>query len=299
MAKCIICGDEITAVNKEHIIPFSLGNKNFTINAICRECNSLLGEKIDDETANSILAKVFRQQNGIPGHSGKIPNAFAEGVGENGEIIRLSKDFKPTIVTKVSVDDNKIHYQGSSKEEAIEIANKKLKRKKLPQLTEEQKNEIMTKEPEKYQPTISYNFSLNLNKINLEWIKIAYETLYYLFGEKIFAEKSIMELRQILYEYLYNDTYDEKIIQGKVGFIDKSLQQIIDNLNQNLDFLKKTLNDSVVHLIGVISENNELRIMIQVEGMLTGAVRVTVNDSSIYESATLMIGYPSGEIINQ
>ncbi len=27
MAKCIICGDEITAVNKEHIIPFSLGNK--------------------------------------------------------------------------------------------------------------------------------------------------------------------------------------------------------------------------------------------------------------------------------
>lgn len=290
MADCIICGKEIVEETDEHIIPFSLGNKHFIIKAICKKCNSLIGEKIDNECTNNMMAQIFRQQNGIAGHSGSVPNAFAKGKDEKGEDIRVSKEMKPTIVPRDYSDDKHIHIVTSTVDEAINIIEKKLKRKGLPPLTEEQKQKILDSKPEKYHPTISYDFSLNLHKIYLEWIKIAFETLYYQYGEGIFLEESVLQLRKILYDYLYCDKYDKELISGKVG-------TSINELEMPLDKLKVCLNEKVVHIIHVNSTGDELIILIMVESMAKGAVKLKIKDSSKFSSHLYMVCYPSGNVI--
>ena len=292
MAKCIICGKEIDKENEEHIIPFALGNKKFTINSICQTCNSLIGEKIDDESTNNMLAQIVRQLYGIPGHSGVVPNAFAKGKNEKGEDIRVSKEMKPTIVPRDYSDDEHINIVVSSVKEGIAIVEKKLNRRGLPPLTEEQIQKIQETKPEKYHPIISYNCSLNLNKIKLEWIIIEFETLFYQHGEKILHEESMMQLKEVLYSYLYLDKYDDELLIGKVGTPK-------DKLNIPLDDLKMVLNEKAVHLIQVISESNELTVLILVEGMLEGAVKIPVSDSSKYVSTLYMICYPSGNILKE
>lgn len=292
MMRCIICDNEIDEENEEHIIPFALGNKKFTINSICKKCNSLLGQKIDNETTENIMAQLFRQQNDIPGHSGTVPNAFAKGKNEKGEDIRVSKDMKPTIVPRDYSDNKKIHIVAPSVEQAEAIIEKKLKRKGLPPLTEEQKRKIRETKPEKYQPEISYQFSLNLDKLKLEWIRIAFETLYYQHGEEILQEESICQLKKILYDYLYFDKYDKKLINGKIGTT-KDKKELPE-----LDALKQLLNEKVIHLIQVISKNNEITVLIIAEGMIDGAVKIPVSDSSKYNSKTYMILYPSGNIVD-
>lgn len=290
MALCIICGKEIDKETDEHIIPFSLGNKHFIIKSICKKCNSLLGEKIDDECTNNMMAQMFRQQNGIAGHSKSVPNAFAKGKDEKGEDIRVSKEMKPTIVPRDYSDDKCIHIVTSTADEAIDIIEKKLKRKGLPPLTEEQKQKILNTKPEKYHPTISYDLSLNLHKFYLEWIKIAFETLYYQYGEEIFLEESVLQLRKILYDFIYLDKYDENLINGKVGIP-------INEKKMPLDKLKECLKDNVVHIIHFDCVNNELTILIMVEGMVNGAVKLKIKDSSKFSSHLYMICYPSGNII--
>ncbi len=290
MNKCIICDNTIEKDNEEHIIPYALGNKRFTIKSICRKCNSLLGEKIDNESTNNFMAMLVRQNYGIPGHSGGVPNAFAKGKNEKGEDIRVSKDMKPTIVTRDYSDDKHIHIVTSSAEEAIKIAEKKFKRLGLSSLPEEQKQKIRETKSEKYYPTVYYNVSFDLQKINLELIKIAFETMYYQYGEEILAEESILQLKKILYDYLYLDKYDDELIKGKVG-------RTKEEFDLHLDDAKAALNETVIHVVQAISENNEIKVFIKVEGMFTGAIKIKVSDSSKYASKLYLICYPSGNII--
>ncbi|MDE7164741.1 MAG: HNH endonuclease [Clostridiales bacterium] len=297
MSNCIICGNPITESSVEHIIPKALGNKKFVIHAVCKQCNSLLGEKIDCGSTNNIGAKLFRQQHGIKGNSNKVPNPFERGIGENGEEIRLSADMKPSIVPRIEEDENGFHVTASSAEEAIAMADKKLKRMGQPALTEEQKQTIRSKKPTKYQPKISYETSFDLHKINLEWIKIAYETLYKQFGEDILSESSMEELRSILYEYLYEDKYNKELIKGKIA-IPSNQSGVDEEFNQSKSALKQETGNDVVHIIQVISENNEITVAIFVEGMVSAVVRIKVSDSSKYESKTHIILYPSGDILD-
>lgn len=292
MSNCIICGNPIVEKSIEHIIPQALGNKKFVIDRVCKKCNSLLGDKIDCGCTNNILAKLFRQQNNIKGNSNRVPNAFECGKGENGEDIRLSMDMKPSIVPRAKQEGESFHVVASSAEEAIEMIEKKLKRLGRPPLTEEQKEKIRQKKPERYQPTISFETSLDLQKINLEWIKIAFETLFYQHGEEILQEQSIAQLRKILYDYLYLTQYDSDIIAGKVGVP-------ADTTSVPTEELKKVLNDNVIHIIQVSSVGNELRVLMLIEGMLTGAVNIQVEDSSKYCTKTYIVCYPSGNIIEE
>lgn len=58
MKKCIICKKikEDGEFNKEHIIPESIGG-SLTIENVCKECNSKLGEEIDSKIVNDFFIK--------------------------------------------------------------------------------------------------------------------------------------------------------------------------------------------------------------------------------------------------
>lgn len=295
MSKCIICGQEIDKECEEHIIPYALGNKHFIIRSVCKTCNSLMGEKIDAEITDSLSGKIVRSQYGIKGHSKKEPNPFKEGETSDGDRIRLSPDFKPNLVPKVTRDENVYHISTSSKEEALDIIKKIYLRNVKKTLTEEQKEKLCTqmKRTQTY-PEIQFHFEFNIEKFYLELVKVAFETLYYQEGEKILLEESILNLQKILHDYIYKEQYDKELIEGIIGLPSENDSKDID---ERLSDLKKQLSEQVVHLIYVLSINNELIVLSNVEGMLKGAVKIPVKDSNNYKTKMYFICYPSGNIL--
>ncbi|MDZ4298491.1 MAG: HNH endonuclease [Moraxellaceae bacterium] len=81
MIYCPYTNSEIeeSEVNREHIIPLSLGGINGFEIPVCKTFNSVAGSKIDGKLANDFLVLMKRNEHDIRGHSGKKP-AF---VGKN------------------------------------------------------------------------------------------------------------------------------------------------------------------------------------------------------------------------
>lgn len=84
--KCIICGKE-RETSLEHIVGESLGNKKFTTNKLCKECNNLLGTKIDSYFTDHILVKMIREVEGIKSKKGRHVHALTGNIlSEDGDI---------------------------------------------------------------------------------------------------------------------------------------------------------------------------------------------------------------------
>jgi hypothetical protein len=84
MARCIYCLQTLVPKEDresprnpsfEHFIPWSLGGSNgFATMDACTECNSTLGNSVDAATINQPLLAMKRQQFGITGYSGNVPD---------------------------------------------------------------------------------------------------------------------------------------------------------------------------------------------------------------------------------
>ena len=213
--KCIICEKykELSEFSLEHIIPEALGNKHLILReAVCKSCNILLGDKIDSELTNNALAQMYRQLNKLPGKKGKIPNPFSKGVTADGRPISVNENFKPHLLkTEINIHEidetsAKIHVAGGNFDEMIKAVNKKFKRMGKPILSDdaiEKVREICNIKQEL--PEISYSFEIDVNKIKLAALKIAYEVGYLYYGERYLDDQTAKEIRAILYDYIYHD----------------------------------------------------------------------------------------------
>lgn len=200
---CIFCLTN-SDLTKEHIIPDSLGG-SLVINAVCKACNSKIGSDIDAPFINSIISQLPRYLYNIKGKAGHIPNPFSgfgTAVCEDEEIeVRLSPDLAPYMKKKVSSTEEEnefieinIRVDGADEEEIEIILNKKLERiirQKLPDITAQEITEkinaikeVATKEikTNEYAPEIKYSLSVDIDDIELEYTKIAYEIAFYIFG---------------------------------------------------------------------------------------------------------------------
>jgi len=95
MKNCIICDKENDSKSVEHIVPESLGNKNYTIEKglICDECNHRFSKFEMKALGNSIFA-FERARLGIISKKGKTAK------GKIGEIeVEGDKDFKKGFIT--------------------------------------------------------------------------------------------------------------------------------------------------------------------------------------------------------
>lgn len=268
--KCIICLKEDVELTKEHIIPEALGNQSFVLKCVCKQCNSLLGDKIDAANCNNLLAQIYRKENKICGKSNSLPNPFKEGTTDDGLRVRLSEDLKPTLVDKVEKDEEGYRIRTSSPQQAIKIINKILGRKGSAPLTKEMEEQILNNEPSKHPLKIDIDFEFDIIKYKLELIKIAYESLYYVFGERILLDKKVQSLREVMYDYIYNDKVDEDILSQFVGNMPETeITSLTEELKKQAPDLKS------VHFVSIMPRNNsEIIIMIMVEGMLPGVVKI-------------------------
>ena len=147
-----------------------------------------------------MLVKIIRQDLGLKGQSGEVPNAFKEGRDKDGHLIRVDMNYKPHIVQYVEQNENKIKFVASSIEEAKKMAYKKLKRMNM---TDEQIESEFKKIPNiknaEYQPEIGYDITVEFNRFYMEALKIAYEYAIYKLGDIYLEDVTAKKIKEYLY----------------------------------------------------------------------------------------------------
>lgn len=202
MKRCIFCGkseDEFDSKNMwsdEHIIPECLGNSTLKINNVCKHCNSSLGTYVDNYFVNHHFIKSKRQFLRLRSQNGNIPNAFQEGVTADGERIRMSADFVPSVVPSVKQEGNKLITHANSVAEARKILSTKLRRLHMPlEKIEEYISKIDESCFQSFQPEIRYDILLDINRFLLEALKIGYEYAVYKFGDRYLDDPTAANIR--------------------------------------------------------------------------------------------------------
>lgn len=257
--KCIFCNrtnidfDEKNCFTEEHIIPKALGNKDLILNCVCKECNSKLGKYIDSYFVDNMLLKLPRQTLGLKGQSGKIPNAFKEGKDENGNIVKVDLDFKPTIIPRVENEDN----NGSQNIKIIapdiktgkKIAQKILKRNNV---SESKVQEILEKVEStpihSYRPTISYEFTIEPFRFYLEALKIAYEYMIFKVGDVYLNDETGRNIQDIL----------NRAIKGEFEKSCPSIENVCLMPSEMYKLLSKSLPENTHFLIFHAIPNNKV-----------------------------------------
>lgn len=205
--RCIFCGrierdfDGKNSWSNEHIIPESLGNSTLVIKNVCKQCNSRLGTYVDNYLVNHSLIMSYRQFLKLPSKKGVIPNAFREGVTEDGTKIRLSRDFVPSVVPAATQEGSgKLKIVASSVGEARAIAKKKLERQNIPL---EQINCLISKIDSSclktIRPDIQFDITLDINRFLLESLKIGYEYASLKFGDAYLDDPTAVNIRKQLF----------------------------------------------------------------------------------------------------
>ncbi|MCX7000930.1 MAG: HNH endonuclease [Candidatus Sumerlaeota bacterium] len=244
---CIYCLQE-KEMTLEHIIPKSIGGA-LTIDAVCKECNSKIGTEIEGKFIDSVLMKLPRFVEKIPGKSGKIPNPFDEvGETQDGTRINLDDDLKPYIfpeIKKEKISDeavrleikldkqNSIQLPDILEKEVERISRKEgwnLSKIEIQNRAKQIVEDIKTKCPiHSFQPTIHYQFTIDHRIMCLEYAKIAYEMAFYLWG----------------YDYIYKSDTAKKIrnaiinleetppIHGQIPFKDNLINRLFGNKDKH------------------------------------------------------------------
>ena len=211
MKRCIFCGrteEELEKNNSwsdEHIIPLSLGNTALITTDVCANCNNKLGQNVDKHFVDNMLIEMKRKELGLKGESGKSPNPFKQGEDQFGNLVRVDDSLNPTLVPKLSVEtvEEGLHFKGmaNSKDEAKQMVKKSLMRKGY---KSEDIDSILLQidsvKSNSYQPTISYSFKFEPNRIALFFLKVAYEYTCLKLGETYWDDPISVEIREMLYK---------------------------------------------------------------------------------------------------
>ena len=203
-SKCIICGRDIenlgvnNYLNKEHIIPDCLGNKEFVYNFTCRECNSKIGEKFEYNFCECPLIIEIRMRFKI---KGRKKASKLKIVGKYGErICEIHSNNKVYLKSYCKKEGNSLIIKASSEKEIKEILTKNLSRQGFSQ---EQINKIIEKN--RINKTIISKLEIETDSkmstfdFILEFIKIAYEFMCSEFYDDYFEDEIAIEIRNILY----------------------------------------------------------------------------------------------------
>ena len=285
--KCIICKEEKDTVTSEHIFPEAIGGC-FVINCVCKECNDMMGNRIDCHLVNHWVIQGKRLTLKIHGKTGKIPNPLENGTlsSNNNQKIKYLINEKgdpenvylvPNIQkneTENGLLDVSINLDISDKDKLPEIINKILRRKGLKELTEK---EIFSNTTENTisQPKINQSFLFDSEKYKKSIYKIAYEFSFYWLGELFLSDKTGEQIRQyILYDGF--DNKDKYILNGDICFVEEKSKfpYCEDTPESHIAILARCGNKYVI----------SIRIFSLIE-----AVVVVSNTASIYENKTMFL----------
>ena len=198
--KCIFCLEE-KEPSVEHIIPESIGGC-LRMSKVCSECNSELSRLVDNPFANSPFIKLYRYMHSIGGKRGKIPFPF-EGVGimESGQKVSFDRDFKPHVKRTLDMQEDEerclgVHFGAdlSDIDDFDRMLGRPLRKAieaHYPDWTSEQIDGAVSKAVDQAcamppvtesETTIKQQWTISLNDLLFEFLKIAYEIWFLRFS---------------------------------------------------------------------------------------------------------------------
>lgn len=247
---CIICHRNQVEASDEHIIPKALGGYMHTWK-VCKECNSIMGHKVDSLITTQYFITFERYKHQLRGQSGEAVKNPLIGTfpGEDGNKYKIEEEEGKLIShlvtsTKISDDGNQLSIivDGRDKEKVGDIIAKFCKRKgyelpeKIPEL-------VIKKKPA---PAVQIQSSINIADISLAMLKIAYEFTVCMLPEYIHD----VEAKKIAEILLSADSKRLNEIQISTNIFEDVFQPIYGNY---IDFSKNTR-----HYILLINIENKL-----------------------------------------
>ena len=218
--RCIFCHrteEEFDAQNQwsvEHIIPLSLGNTQLKIYCVCKECNSRLGRFIDNHFVDNPLIAIIRKELVLKGESGRIPNPFKEGKDQFGNKIRVDDSLNVSIVPKLSSEtiSGNTHYiiNANSISEGKTMLATRLRREGHGKDYIEGMLRLVDDVAihRSYLPKPAFDFSIDIDKWAVFFLKIAYEYSCLKLGELYFDDDTSINIRQFLYKVICGEAND-------------------------------------------------------------------------------------------
>lgn len=277
MRHCIFCGKseyefeaDITWTD-EHIIPEALGNQSLIIKDVCKVCNSNLGTYVDKYITDNMIIQMLRLQYGLKGQSNSLPNPFYEGRDEDNNRVRVDSNFQPHVVPHLNIDGNHITGVASSSEEAVQIVRKKLERMGLSnEDIETNLNQVRSIQPRVSNPEIQYSFQIEVNRIYMEALKIAYEFSNYYLGDSYSNDSRGQKIRAKLLEAINGK------LKESCGTIDGVT--VIKNIDHKIDTQKPQ------HLLRFYQVDNSLYVDVYLFMLAVFSCSVLVSeDASQYD----------------
>lgn len=197
--KCIFCLQE-KLPSDEHVIPDSIGG-TIHIKEVCHECNSDLSRLVDNPFANSYLIKLARFTHSLGGKRDIVPFPFG-GIGtiDTGQNISLDREFIPHLRRDLNISklpggglNVQFNADASDKIDFSVMLGKPLRKAVIdnyPDCPQEQLDAFISNivEQAKAQPTVSEQkyikqpWSIQLDDLLFEYMKIAYEMWFRSFG---------------------------------------------------------------------------------------------------------------------
>lgn len=293
---CMICKkkfDDVVLSSKEHIIPEALGNTKLVTCGVCKKCNNDLGSIIDSYLGNNIISKLLRISELKKDKNIKLFNAPLQ---DSNGIKYLIKNGKPELIPNIDIKENKdnivnIKATFSSEKECKDIVTKKIRRE-LKFLSEQDIKNILNNSisitPEKNSSIeLKYDEEINLGKIYLAIIKIAYEYAVEKLGisyiENNFAEK----IRNYLYKAITTKTdinYDfcSKVC-SVVDFNFFDYKNIIEKFN-NIVSLENVGLSKIRHFINLINKNGKLFCIVRLFNKDFLTFKILLSDNMVFQS---------------
>jgi hypothetical protein len=199
---CIFCLQESEPGN-EHVIPEAIGGA-LRIREVCATCNSNLNKLIDTPFTSLPLIRVARFCHNIGGKRGDVPKPFpGAGDTDSGQKILLSDELKPYLIryvqkqtgedgsveVSISVDATDEHRL----DEMLEGPFREILRDKNPNKSDADIEAAVkrliaqakqTKSGGSLKPETHYRLTLNVDDLIFEFMKIAYEMGFVVFGHE-------------------------------------------------------------------------------------------------------------------
>lgn len=196
---CIFCLLE-KEPSDEHVIPDSIGGR-IHIHEVCADCNSHLSRTADGPFASCPLIELARYVHSIGGKRNIVPFPFG-GVGtiEDGQKVSLNQEFVPHVKRALSIEKLaggglKVHFSADAidRDDFDRMLGKPLRKalaEEFPDWPEDKLTQEVNKvvaaaaaqESTQEKKPILKQWTIGLDDLLFEFLKIAYECWYRRFG---------------------------------------------------------------------------------------------------------------------
>lgn len=224
-ATCILCLESNRVLTEEHIFPEAAGG-NISKHLLCKTCNDKLGQCVDAPYVNQKHIQLARATYKIRGKTGKVPQPFSDTYSIDGSEsalkIKLDSNFAPRVVPQaprvwitengglglsLSRDIREIKeipkiirttlMRFFKSEEGMQLGWSEEEKERAIQLSIDEAKQVSPKS-EQIQTSLSGSWTIDLNALFVEHVKVIYEICCVEFGNHFRDCASAQRLRTFL-----------------------------------------------------------------------------------------------------